>query len=154
MKYFSKKITNEYGTFDSKSEYERFLILKHQQDIGIISDLKQQVRFEIIPKIVKIVPIQLKTKIKYVEKVDEKAKHYTADFTYINNKGQYVISEVKSKGTAMARDYPLRRSLIKLIIHNHNNDVGFEDWIFEEYIPNGKTKRKKKTVGEKTCSKI
>ena len=154
MKYFSKKITNEYGTFDSKSEYERFLILKHQQEIGIISDLKQQVRFEIIPKLVKIIAVQLKTKVKYVERIEEKAKHYTADFTYINQKGQFVISEVKSIGTAKARDYPLRRALIKLIIHKHNEELGFEDWIFEEYIPNGKTKKKERKVGKKTRSKI
>lgn len=143
MKYFNKKVRNEYGTFDSKSEYERFLILKHQEDIGVISDLKQQVQFEIVPKLIKTIPVQLKTKVKYVERVDEKAKHYTADFTYINSQGQYVISEVKSVGTALARDYPLRRALIKQIIHNHNKDVGFEDWVFEEYIPTKSRKKKK-----------
>jgi hypothetical protein len=144
MKYFSKKIRNEHGEFDSKAEFERYLVLKHQEDIGVISDLKQQVQFEIVPKLVKIIPIQLKTKVRYEERVDEKAKHYTADFTYINSQDQYVISEVKSTGTMLARDYPLRRSLIKQIVHKHNKEVGFEDWVFEEIVSNGKKERKGK----------
>ena len=149
MKYFSRKIRNEHGEFDSKSEYERFLCLKQQEEIGVISDLKQQVRFEIVPKLTKKVKVQLKTKIKEKEIIDERAKYYTADFTYINSSGQYVISELKSVGTALARDYPLRRALIKQIIYKHNDEVGFDDWIFEEVIPtkqkkNGKAVHRKK----------
>lgn len=144
MKYFSKTVKTEFGTFDSKTEYERFLYLKHQENIGVISELKQQVKFEIIPKIIKKVPVQLKTKVKYVDRVEESAKHYTADFTYINHDGQYVISEVKSEGSALARDYPLRRALIKQIIYRHNEEIGFEDWVFEEYVVTTKRNRKKK----------
>lgn len=143
MKYFAKKIRNEFGEFDSKTEYERFLYLKHLEDIGVISYLRQQVKFEIIPKLVKKIEVKLKTKTKEKEIVEEKAKHYTADFTYINSSGQFVISEVKSKGTALARDYPLRRALIKQIIFKHNEEVGFEDWVFEEYMPEPKKKKKK-----------
>lgn len=143
MKYFAKKIRNEYGEFDSKTEYERFLYLKHLEDIGVISHLRQQVKFEIIPKLTKTIEIPLKTKIKEKEIVDEKAKHYTADFTYINSNGQLVISEVKSKGTALARDYPLRRALIKQLIYKHNLEVDFEDWVFEEFIPETRKKKKK-----------
>ena len=142
MKYFAKKIKNEYGVFDSKSEYERFLYLKKLEDTGEISYLKQQVRFEIIPALIKKVEKKLKTKTKIEEKVDERAKHYTADFTYVNKNGQYVISEVKSVGTMAARDYPLRRALVKRMIYLHNEEVGFEDWVFEEYIPT-KTKKRK-----------
>ena len=154
MKYFSKKIRNQYGVFDSKSEYERFLHLKHLEDIGAISDLKQQVRFEIIPKLMKEVRIQLKTKVKIEQRVEEQAAHYTCDFTYINSNGQYVISEVKSTGTALARDYPLRRKLIKQVIHSHNKEAGFEDWIFEEYIPTKTKKNKNGKESGKTKSKV
>lgn len=149
MKYFSKKIKTAEGVFDSKAEYERYIYLKHQEDIGAISDLRQQVRFEIVPKLTKKIKVQLKTKIKEKEIIDERAKYYTADFTYINSSGQYVISELKSVGTALARDYPLRRALIKQIIYKHNDKVGFDDWIFEEVIPtkqrkNGKAVHRKK----------
>lgn len=144
MKYFSKKVKNQYGDFDSKAEYERFLYLKYLEDIGEIYDLKQHVEFEIIPKLVVEVPVQLKTKIKIVEKVEERAAHYTCDFTYIEKGGKYIIEEVKSKGTVLARDYPLRRKLIKQIIHKHNKDLGFEDWLFREILPPPRPKRKKK----------
>lgn len=142
MKYFSKKIITPYGVFDSKAEYERFMILDHQQSIGVISDLQQQVRFEIIPKLVKLVTVHLKTKTKTVERVDEKAAHYTADFTYYKD-GQYVIEEIKSEGTMLARDYPLRKKLIKHIIAKHNQEAGFEDWVFNEIVWQRNKKRKK-----------
>ena len=64
MKYFSKKIRNEHGEFDSKAEFERYLHLKHLEDIGVISYLKRQVKFEIIPKLIRKETIQLKTKDK------------------------------------------------------------------------------------------
>jgi hypothetical protein len=142
MKYKAKKIMTPYGVFDSKSEYERFMILDHQQSIGVISDLQQQVRFEIIPKLVKQVTVHLKTKTKTVERVDEKAAHYTADFTYYKN-GQYVIEEIKSEGTMLARDYPLRKKLIKQIIAKHNQEAGFEEWVFNEIVWQRKPKKKK-----------
>lgn len=145
MKYFSKKVKNEHGVFDSETEYGRFLYLKYLEDIGEIYDLKQQVEFEIIPKLIKTVPITLKTKVKYVERVDERAAHYTCDFTYIERGGKLIIEEVKTKGTMLARDYPLRKKLIKQLIHKHNQEEGFEDWEFREFVPvTTKTKRSKR----------
>lgn len=144
MKYFSKKVRNQYGEFDSETEFNRYLYLKHLEDVGVIRDLQRQVRFEIIPKLVKNVEVQLKTKIKIVQRVEEKAAHYTCDFTYIEKGGKYIIEEQKSKGTMLARDYPLRKKLIKQIIHKHNEEVGFEDWEFREILP-PPPKRKRKS---------
>ena len=144
MKYFSKKIRNEYGEFDSKAEFERYLYLKHQEDIGVISDLQRQVKFEIIPKLVKKVEVVLKTKTKEVVKIEEKAAHYTADFCYIDYNGQYIIEELKGGYTKNLADYVLRRKLIKQLIHKHNQETGFEDWVFEEVVSYGKKERKSK----------
>lgn len=141
MKYLARKIKNEHGTFDSKQEYETFLYLKHQEDVGIITMLERQKSFVIIPKLTKIVSKQLKTKIKYVERVDEREAVYTPDFCYWKD-GKYVIHEVKSKGTLLARDYPLRRKLIKQAIANHNKEVGFEEWVFVETGVANKKKKK------------
>lgn len=141
MKYLARKIKNEHGTFDSKQEYETFLYLKHQEDVGIIKMLERQKSFVIIPKLTKIVSKQLKTKIKYVERVDEREAVYTPDFCYWKD-GKYVIHEVKSKGTLLARDYPLRRKLIKQVIANHNKEVGFEEWVFVETGVANKKKKK------------
>lgn len=134
MKYFSRKIKNKDGVFDSKAEYERFLYLRRKEEIGAISGLQRQVKFEIIPKLTKLVKVQLKTKEKVVERTEEKAAHYTADFCYYNSSGQYVISECKGKYLQSVKDYVLRRKLIKQIINKHNMEVGFEDWLFEEYV--------------------
>lgn len=144
MKYFSKKVRNQYGEFDSETEFNRYLYLKHLEDVGEIRDLQRQVRFEIIPKLVKNVEVQLKTKVKIVQRVEEKAAHYTCDFTYIEKGGKYIIEEQKSKGTMLARDYPLRKKLIKQIIHKHNEEVGFEDWVFREILPPPPKRKKKK----------
>lgn len=142
MKYFSKKIRNEYGEFDSKAEFERYLYLKHQEDIGVISDLQRQVKFEIIPKLVKKVEVVLKTKTKEVEKIEEKAAHYTADFCYIDYNGQYIIEELKGGYTKNLADYVLRRKLIKQLINRHNEDAHFEEWVFKEVVSDKKKKKK------------
>ena len=131
MKYFSHKIKTPDGVFDSKQEYDTFLYLKHQEDIGVITKLERQKSFEIIPRLTKTVKVELKTKTKFVERVEEKAAHYTPDFCYWKD-GKYVIHEVKSAGTSLARDYPLRRKLIKQVIARHNQEVGFEEWVFVE----------------------
>lgn len=141
MKYFSRKIKTPDGVFDSKQEYDTFLYLKHQEDIGVIANLERQKSFEIIPRLTKMVKVELKTKTKMVERVDEKAANYTPDFCYWKD-GKYVIHEVKSEGTSLARDYPLRRKLIKQVIARHNQEVGFEEWVFVE---TGVKKKRKKS---------
>lgn len=134
QKYFARKIKTPNGTFDSKKEYERYLHLKFQADRGIITNLQLQPQFEIIPKLTRKVKVQLKTKIKEVERTEELAAHYTADFAYINHNGQIVIEEVKSKGTILARDYPLRRKLIKQLLAKWNEESGKELYVFNEII--------------------
>ena len=134
MKYFSKKIRNEHGVFDSKAEYNRYLMLKSQEDAGIISDLKRQVRFEIIPKLIRTDEVQLKTKTKSVERVEERPAHYTCDFAYIDYNGKNIIEDLKSKYTSTLKDYNLRKKLMKHLIFKHNMEVGFEDWIFKEVL--------------------
>lgn len=144
MKYFSKKVKNEHGKFDSRDEFDRYLYLKHMEDIDVISYLRRQVRFEIIPKLVRKETIQLKTKDKEVERVEEKAAHYTADFCYLDNEGKYIIEELKSEYTKNLTDYILRRKLIKRMIFLHNEEVGFVDWEFKEVVSDGKKARKGK----------
>ncbi len=146
MKYFSKKIRNEHGEFDSKAEFERYLYLKHQEDIGAISYLKRQVRFEIIPKLIRKEKIQLKTKVKEVDRVEENAAHYTADFCYIDHNGVYVIEELKGSYTKNLADYILRRKLIKRMVFLHNEELGFVDWEFKEVVSDGKKGKNKGKV--------
>lgn len=146
MKYFSKKVRNEHGNFDSKDEFDRYLYLKHMEDTGVISYLKRQVRFEIIPKLIRKEKVQLKTKVKEVDRVEEIAAHYTADFCYVDNEGKYIIEELKSNYTKNLADYILRRKLIKRMIFLHNEEVGFVDWEFKEVVSDGKKRKSKGKV--------
>ena len=91
MKYFAKKVRNEHGEFDSKAEYERYLYLKHLEDIGDISFLKRQVKFELIPK-----------------QKGERPCHYIADFTYMEN-GELVVEDVKGVRTEV---YKIKQKLM------------------------------------------
>ena len=85
-KYKSKKIEYEGMTFDSKKELQHWIDLKQQEEQGIISDLKRQVEFELVPR----------------QTVDGKFLYrpikYTADMTYMKD-GEYVVEDVKSKMT-------------------------------------------------------
>ena len=146
MKYFAKKVKNEHGNFDSKDEFDRYLYLKHMEDTGVISFLKRQVRFEIIPKLIRKEKIHLKTKVKEVDRVEEIAAHYTADFCYVDNEGKYIIEELKSDYTKNLADYILRRKLIKRMIFLHNEEVGFVDWEFKEVVSDGKKRKSKSKV--------
>ena len=133
MKYFSSKVKMYGMTFDSKTEASHYMKLKTRQDNGEITNLQLQVEFEIIPKLVVDELKVLKTKTKLVHKVLERAAHYTADFVYEEN-GKIIIEEVKSRGTMLARDYPLRRKLIRKKIVEMNNSLGVERYEFREII--------------------
>jgi len=80
-KYKAVKITTDEGTFDSMGEYARWQDLKLLQRGGVITGLKRQVKFELIPK--------QKTKDgKTVPAVD-----YVADFRYYDTRKQEWITE-------------------------------------------------------------
>lgn len=133
MKYFSSKVKMYGMTFDSKTEASHYMKLKTRQENGEITNLQLQVEFEIIPKLVVDELKVLKTKTKLVHKVLERAAHYTADFVYEEN-GKIIIEEVKSRGTMLARDYPLRRKLIRKKIVEMNNSLGVERYEFREIV--------------------
>ena len=126
MKFFNKKVTIGGIKFDSKKEGERWLVLLDMQKKGVISDLQR----EIIPKLTYMKVVQLKTKTKEVERTDELPAHYTCDFCYKRD-GKIIVEEVKSKATAMVRDYPLRRKLIKWKLRKLSKQEGVE-YVFNE----------------------
>jgi len=137
-----KKIQVDGYVFDSTPEYNRYLELKEMEMQGEIYDLqcdKKYLSFEILPRLDKSYIKHLKTKDKLITICDERAKHYTCDFTYRRNDGTFVISEVKSRFSMEARDYPLRKHLVKLMIKKHN-ETSTDKWEFEEIVTN-KNKR-------------
>jgi hypothetical protein len=86
--------TNGYA---SKREAARAMELKLLEHAGVISDLKEQVAFELIPK-----------------QDGERAVSYKADFTYVNQVGEFVCEDVKGCKTP---EYIIKRKLLLFIHH-------------------------------------
>jgi hypothetical protein len=78
--------------YDSTGESDRAVELQWLLQLGKLSELKYQVRFEIIPK-----------------QPGEQAAYYVADFTYIDEDGSYVVEDMKGHRTAV---YLLKRKLM------------------------------------------
>jgi hypothetical protein len=83
-KYHNKPVKLPDGRrFDSTKEYRRWEELLILERAGKIRDLRRQVPFELIPKTDKFPAIT-----------------YVADFVYFDERGTYVVEDVKSKATA------------------------------------------------------
>ena len=99
-KYKNRKLTIDGEVFDSRKEYARYRELALLQGAGQISDLKRQVKYELIPT------------QRIGGTVVEKSCVYIADFVYIEN-GETVVEDTKGFRT---RDYIIKR---KLMLHVH-----------------------------------
>ena len=91
-KYGNIKTTTSDGIkHDSIKEANRWCELNLLQRAGLISDLKRQVKYELIPK-----------------QEGEKALHYVADFVYTEN-GKTVVEDSKGYRTDV---YKIKRKLM------------------------------------------
>lgn len=95
-KYHNRKITRDGEVFDSVKEYRRFCELKLMERAGVITDLKRQVKFELIPS------------QKVDGKVVERPVNYVADFVYEQD-GKTVVEDTKGFRT---KDYILKRKML------------------------------------------
>lgn len=79
-KYGNRKIRLPDGTvYDSKKEYSRHMMLMLLERAGEISDLKRQVKYELIPK-----------------QDGERAVYYVADFVYKDRRtGEWIVEDCK-----------------------------------------------------------
>lgn len=95
-KYHARKLTAPDGqVFDSVKEYHRYGCLKLLERAGKITDLKRQVKFELIPK-----------------QDGMRACHYVADFVYYED-GQLVVEDCKGVKTDV---FKIKE---KLMLHEH-----------------------------------
>lgn len=139
-KITKRKWSHNGMSFDSRDELERYMDLRCREIRGEVSCIHRQVRFVIVPRLCKIVEVRMKTKIKYVKHVVERAHHYTCDFVYIDNvKGVAVIEDVKSSYTSRFRDYALRRANMLQRISLHNAKMGRRKFVFRECIVHKKS---------------
>lgn len=106
-KYKNKKTVLDGFIFDSKKEAHHYSTLKTWEKQGKISDLKCQVKFEIVPK----------------SGNNKRAHYYIADFTYITITGEKIIDDVKSPATKKNAVYRLKKALVLSL---------YPDWTFIE----------------------
>jgi hypothetical protein len=97
-KYGNRKITLDGIRFDSVHEADRWIELQYMQKAGLISDLRRQVCYELIPA------------QKRGGKVIERPVRYIADFVYREN-GQEVVEDAKSPATR-TKEYVIKRKLM------------------------------------------
>ena len=112
-KYHNRKITRDGESFDSVKEYHRWCELKLLERAGVITDLKRQVKYELLPAI-------YETYERYSEKTGKRLKNgrkliehgvsYVADFVYKDlETGQTVVEDAKGVRTD---DYIIKRKMM------------------------------------------
>lgn len=100
------------GGHDSRREHRRALELQVMLRAGLISDLREQVPFELIPAQYGECGKDFKGKTTHV--LLERAVRYIADFVYTDNEtGQPVVEDTKGFCTP---EYIIKR---KLMLHVH-----------------------------------
>ena len=103
MKYHNKKVVVNGEKFDSMKEYRRYCELLLLEKGGVISDLKRQVKFVLIPS------------QKEGKKTIERECSYYADFIYHDNEtGETVVEDVKGMRTDV---YKIKRKLMLWVHH-------------------------------------
>jgi hypothetical protein len=90
-KYHATKTVIDSIAFASKREAARYTELKLMQRAGLISDLRRQVKYELIPK-----------------QQGERAVSYIADFVYTED-GKTVVEDVKGVRTPV---YKIKKKLM------------------------------------------
>lgn len=96
-KYNNEKI----GGYDSRKEYYRAQQLKIMLRAGLISDLREQVPFILIPS------------QRNADGITERTVRYIADFVYLDNEtGQTVVEDTKGFRTP---EYIIKRKLMLLV---------------------------------------
>lgn len=112
-KYGRKKVTFDGLKFDSEKEMYRYIRLKSMLEDGLISDLRMQVPYEVIPAVYEKVEKQLKTKVKMVTKCVQRAAYYVADFVYKDKDGNEVVEDVKGMRT---EKYLLKKKMMRAFL--------------------------------------
>lgn len=96
--------------FDSKKEYQRYIFLKNAEDKGLITDLRTQVKFELIPAVTEEYVEHLKTKDKIKTRTLQLAITWTADFVYCKG-GEEVVEDVKPSKFLLSDRFVIKEKL-------------------------------------------
>jgi len=113
-KYGNKKVVFRGETFDSARERDRYIYLLEREARGDIMSLRRQVVYELVPGITETIEVQLKTKVKEVEKVVQRAVTYRCDFEYVRcSDGATVVEDVKICPALMPKEFVIKEKLFR-----------------------------------------
>ena len=112
-KYKNDKVEFDGIKFDSKRERDRYIVLKDAERRGVISELKCQPKFILIPAQYHEESKQLKTKVKMVQKCDFLAITYIGDFQYTKD-DKIIVEDVKGMVT---KEYKLKEKMMLYFHH-------------------------------------
>ena len=126
-KYKNKKVEFEGMVFDSKKELCRYKELKELERQGLISDLKLQVSYELIPAQYETFERYGKRgqRLKDGKRLLERPLTYIADFVYTQD-GKLVVEDVKGYRNAASAGYAkfvIKRKLMLYINGVKINEV-------------------------------
>lgn len=110
-KYRNTKVEYDGLKFDSKKEMQRYIVLKEAQELGIISNLKTQVRYELVPAVKETYIKHLKTKDKECVRTVQLPITYTCDFEYTKN-GEVIIEDVKASPKMLPKEFVLKEKMM------------------------------------------
>lgn len=121
----NKKIVVDGETFDSRKEYNRYCELRLMERAKIISNLRRQVPFELIPAQYETVPTgeyykigEKKGQPKYKDVCIEQSLVYNADFVYEQN-GKTVVEDAKGYRDPSSAPYAKFVIKRKLMLYIH-----------------------------------
>ena len=110
-KYKNEKVEFDGIKFDSKRERDRYMVLKDAERRGVISELKCQPKFTLIPAQYHEEAKQLKTKVKMVKKCDFLAITYTGDFQYVKD-GKIVVEDIKISPKLVPAEFKIKEKMM------------------------------------------
>ena len=96
--------------FDSQKEYDRYVFLKEAENNGVISDLRTQVKFELIPKVTEEYVEHLKTKDKIKTRTLQQPITWTADYVYYKD-GEMIVEDVKASKFLLSDRFVIKEKL-------------------------------------------
>lgn len=106
----------QYQRFDSMLEFDRFKFLYGQQRQKVISDLRTQVEFELIPSQDYTEKVFMPNGVAKYKKRKMRGTKYIADFSYMRD-GILVVEDTKSAITKRKPEYRMKKKLM-LMFHN------------------------------------
>lgn len=106
-KYGAKKINIDGETFDSKKEAKRWKELKLREDLGLISDLRRQVKYILVPAQREPDTVGSRGGV-HKGRVIEREVAYYADFVYRQD-GKQIVEDVKGMRT---ETYKIKKKLM------------------------------------------